>query len=94
MVHRMKELREKCKFSKQEVERYLRIPAVTYEKMENGRLEPGSMTALYLALLYGVTVNYFLGIDDRPVPEGQLWDYRHRVYPLEIGEPNVLGFRL
>lgn len=81
MVHRMKELREKCKFSKEEVAHYLRIPVKTYEKLEEYQREPRIITVLYLTLLYGVTADYFLGKDKDPVPKDRLAYYRYRVYP-------------
>ena len=61
---RLKELRESKGMNMREVARQLNIPYTTYVNYEKGTREPNSEMLIKIARLYGVTIDYVIGIEE------------------------------
>ena len=61
---RMIELRKNHSFTQQYVADYLKIDRSNYSKYELGKLEPSVYMLIALSKLYGVSVDYLLGLVD------------------------------
>ena len=62
--NRLSILREKSGMSKKDVAAALKIPYTTYLNYENDIREPNSDTLIKIAKLYGVSIDYLLGMSD------------------------------
>lgn len=62
---RLKLLRQESGLQQSEVADSLGIKPGTYSTYETGRCEPNGMMLVALSKLYGVSVDYILGIDDK-----------------------------
>lgn len=60
----LKEVRKKRKLSQQVVADFLDIQQCTLSKYENGQLEPDIEMLCQLALFYGVSLDWLLGLED------------------------------
>ena len=61
-VRRLRELRKKFRLSEFQVAEFLNIPTTLYHTLESGTLEPGLSTVAALTKLFGVHVDYLLGL--------------------------------
>ena len=61
---RMIELRKSHKFTQAYVAEYLKIDRSNYSKYELGKLEPSIYMLIAMSKLYGVSVDYLLGLVD------------------------------
>lgn len=61
---RMVELRKSHSYTQQYVADYLKIDRSNYSKYELGKLEPSVYMLISLSKLYGVSVDYLLGLVD------------------------------
>lgn len=62
---RLKRLREKKKMTQEQVGKYLRVTGANVSSYEKNVVSPPIDVLRKLALLYGVTSDYILGLDDR-----------------------------
>ena len=62
--NRLSILREESGMSKKDVAVALKIPYTTYLNYENDIREPNSDTLIKIAKLYGVSIDYLLGMSD------------------------------
>jgi transcriptional regulator with XRE-family HTH domain len=62
-------LREKRGYKKAEVARLLKLPYTTYNNYERGDCGIGSELLRDLSVLYGVTTDYILGLEDDSAEE-------------------------
>lgn len=63
--YRLKELRKKKKFSQYQVARMLNMSKSTISGYENNIKTPSVEVLKKLAMIYGVSSDYLLGIEDR-----------------------------
>ena len=61
---RIIELRKERNFTQQYVADYLQIDRSNYSKYELGKLEPNIEMLIALSKLYGVSIDYIVGIKD------------------------------
>ena len=61
---RMVELRKENSYTQQFIADYLKIDRSNYSKYELGKLEPSIYMLIALSKLYGVSVDYLLGLVD------------------------------
>lgn len=64
---RLKGLREKKKMTQEQVGKYLGVTGANVSSYEKNVVSPPIDVLRKLALLYGVTSDYILGIDDRKI---------------------------
>ena len=67
---RIRDLREDSDKRQRELAEYLHCSQSTYSDYENGKLDLPSDVLILLALLYGTSVDYILGLTDeiQPLP--------------------------
>lgn len=63
---RLKELRKQSGLTQQAVSDQIQVDRTTYTKYENGRVCPDQQGLVSLAELFGVTVDYLLGREEKP----------------------------
>jgi transcriptional regulator with XRE-family HTH domain len=63
---KLRELRDKRGLTQADAARQLGIAPTTYASYEQGKREPDDATKMNIAKLYGVTVDYLLGINRTP----------------------------
>lgn len=63
---RLKELREKKGLSQQEVANRLEVTKHTISGYERNIISPSIGLLVKLALLYGTSIDYMMGLDERP----------------------------
>ena len=68
-MYRIKSLREDRDLTQAEVAKVLKTTQQQYSKIENGKSEISAEKLILLARLYGVSVDYILGITDTPENE-------------------------
>ena len=61
---RLKELRAEKKLTQKEVAEYLRISSVTYLRYEKAQREPSLDLLAELAVFFGVSTDYLLGLKE------------------------------
>ena len=61
---KIKELRQEKNYTQKYVSQYLSIDQSNYSKYELGKLEPNIEMLIKLSKLYGVSVDYILGLAD------------------------------
>ena len=61
-MNKLKEIRQGCKRTQQEVADYLSVDRSTVTKWEGGKYDPDSETLVKLAIYYGTTVDELLGV--------------------------------
>ena len=61
---RLKELRAEKKLTQKEVAEYLRISSVTYLRYEKAQREPSLALLAELAVFFGVSTDYLLGLKE------------------------------
>ena len=61
---RLKELRAEKKLTQKEVAEYLRISSVTYLRYEKEQREPSLELLAELAIFFGVSTDYLLGLKE------------------------------
>ena len=62
----LKSLRLAYKLTQQEISERLGISRGAYANLENGKREPDIATLIFMADLYGVTVDYLIGHEKEP----------------------------
>ena len=67
-MNKLQQLRIRQGLSMKEVASALSMPYTTYVNYEKGAREPGSETLIRFADFYGVSVDYLLGLTDKPEP--------------------------
>ena len=65
-MNRIRELREDRDLSQSEIAKILKTTQQQYSKIETGRSDISSEKLILLANFYKVSVDYILGLDDRP----------------------------
>jgi transcriptional regulator with XRE-family HTH domain len=75
---KLRELRDKRGLTQADAARQLGIAPTTYASYEQGKREPDDATKMNIAKLYGVTVDYLLGINQTPewATEKQITDLK------------------
>lgn len=73
MFKRIKELREKNKYSITDISKYLKMPNPKYILYENGTLEPTIAVLSKLAKLYNTSIDYIIGDTDEFVPHKKIY---------------------
>ena len=66
IYQRMRDLREDKDLNQADVANYLHVSQSTYSRYESGVLDVPSTTLIALAKLYKVSVDYLLGLTDKP----------------------------
>ena len=61
-MNKLKEIRQRCKRTQQEVADYLSVDRSTVTKWEGGKYDPDNATLIRLAMYYGTTVDDLLGV--------------------------------
>ena len=61
-MNKLKEIRQRCKRTQQEVADYLSVDRSTVTKWEGGKYDPDNETLVKLATYYGTTVDELLGV--------------------------------
>ena len=81
---RLAELRKDAKLTQRQFAQQLHVSLNTVSAWERGLAEPDDETKIRLARRFGVTVDYLLGLADRPDPprrEGPAFIYIHDLPP-------------
>lgn len=65
---RIRKLREDREYSQSKVASYLSMSQTGYSKYETGENDPSTQVLIELADLYGVSVDYLLGLTDQKKP--------------------------
>lgn len=68
MKLRIKELREKRGYLQRNIADYLGCTQQTYSRYETGEVEPTVLVLAALAEFYKVSVDYIMGLTDKPDP--------------------------
>lgn len=68
MKLRIKELREKRGYFQRNIADYLGCTQQTYSRYETGEVEPTVLVLAALAEFYKVSVDYIMGLTDKPEP--------------------------
>lgn len=66
LVERLKALRKEKRLYQEDVAKELGIPKTTYASYEQGKSEPSLETVAKLAVYFGVTSDYLLGLANAP----------------------------
>lgn len=66
IYRRIRDLREDKDLNQADVANYLHVSQPTYSRYESGALDIPSTALIALAKLYGVSVDYLLGLTDKP----------------------------
>ena len=66
IYRRIRDLREDKDLNQRDVANYLHVSQPTYSRYESGALDIPSTALIALAKLYGVSVDYLLGLTDKP----------------------------
>lgn len=65
-MERLRQLRKGKGLTQQQMADTLGVDRTTYTKYENGASEPNIATLRQLAAIFGVTLDYLLGVTDEP----------------------------
>ena len=85
-AHRLKELREQKGLKQKELAKLVNVSQKTISAYETGRAQPPSETLQQLAKIFGVTVDFLLGLADSPVSEPLNFEkYKVRYIPIYNG---------
>lgn len=68
MYQRLRDLREDCDKSQEELAKILNISQATYSRYEGGKIDIPTDTLIQLAKFYQTSVDYLLGLTDNPAP--------------------------
>ena len=68
MYQRLRNLREDRDLTQAAVAAVLHVAQTTYSRYESGSLDIPSASLIALARFYGTSVDYLLGLTDRPQP--------------------------
>ena len=68
MYQRLRNLREDRDLTQAAVAAVLHVAQTTYSRYESGTLDIPSASLILLARFYGTSVDYLLGLTDRPQP--------------------------
>ena len=68
MYERIRNFREDRDKTQTEIARLLRVSQATYSDYENGKLNIPVPSLAALALLYGTSIDYLVGLTDEPAP--------------------------
>lgn len=71
---RLRQLRRQCGITQKEIAQSMNIDRSTYAYYETDKTNPDLNTLRRLALIFQVSTDYLLGIDDAPVAVGMLRD--------------------
>ena len=71
MYQRLRNLREDRDLTQAAVAAVLHVAQTTYSRYESGSLDIPSATLIALARFYGTSVDYLLGLTDRPEAYGR-----------------------
>ena len=66
IYRRIRDLREDKDLNQADIAKYLHVSQPTYSRYESGALDIPSTALIALAKLYGVSVDYLLGLTDKP----------------------------
>ena len=64
-MHRIKELREKCRFNQEKLAMKLNVSQSTISAYEVGERTPDLETIKSMASLFGVSIEYLIGVSDK-----------------------------
>ena len=67
-MYRLRDIREDHDLNQTQVAEVLHISQTTYSRYESGALDIPSAALITLALFYGTSVDYLLGLTDNPTP--------------------------
>lgn len=68
---RIRELRKKCGITMKELGEIIGVAESTVSQYETGKRQPDYETLLKLGEYFGVTVDFLLGAEKAPTPEGE-----------------------
>lgn len=68
MYQRMRDIREDRDLPQRTLAELLHVSQATYSRYESGGLDIPSSALITLALFYGTSVDYLLGLTDDPAP--------------------------
>jgi len=66
MYRHIKDLREDADLTQQEIAKLLNVSQATYSRYESGELDIPSASLIALAKFYKTSVDYLLGLSDKP----------------------------
>ncbi len=71
IFERIKNVREDCDLTQQQIADYLHVSQNTYSQYETGKITLSAENAVKLAQFYNVSVDYLLGLTDEKTPYKQ-----------------------
>ena len=90
LAERIKQTRCEKGFSRKDAAEHLGVALRTYASYENGEREPNSECLSSLSKLFGVTVDYLLGLSDNPSVANELPEYNN-IFKIQTHKIPLLG---
>ena len=90
-ANRLRQLRRQCGITQKEIAKSINIDRSTYAYYETDKTNPDLSTLRRLALIFRVSTDYLLGIEDAPTATGILRDNRQLFEPAPKSAGSLSG---